>query len=118
MWYSPSSLFSCNQCAGWSVALPHFVLVPLTGCGINPGRSLGPHLVIIFAGEKAGTEGWWVYYTAPFVGAAVAVGVCKVIFDVKFGGDDDETHVEHAASAPEEPEKGAPQSSEDAEKEA
>ena len=74
---------------GWSVALAHFVLVPLTGCGINPGRSLGPHLVIIMAGEKAGTEGWWVYYTAPFVGAALAVMVCNFVLDVKFGGKHD-----------------------------
>jgi glycerol uptake facilitator-like aquaporin len=53
---------------GWSVALAHFVLVPLTGCGINPARSFGPMLVVIMAGEKAGLEGWWIYYTAPFVG--------------------------------------------------
>ena len=45
--------------------------------------------------------------------------VCKVIFDIKFGGDDDdETHAEDAAPTPEEPEKDAPQSSEDVEKEA
>ena len=41
------------------------------------------------AGEKAGTEGWWVYYTAPFVGAALAVMVCNFVLDVKFGGKHD-----------------------------
>jgi aquaporin PIP len=53
---------------GWSVLLAHLFLIPLTGCGINPARSLGPMLMTIFAGGKAGLRGWWVFYTAPFVG--------------------------------------------------
>ena len=53
---------------GWAVLLAHLVLIPYTGCGINPARSFGPHLVVIFAGEKVGYAGWWVYYTAPFLG--------------------------------------------------
>lgn len=56
---------------GWSVLLAHLLLIPLTGCGINPARSLGPMLVTIFAGGKAGYRGWWVYYTAPFVGYVI-----------------------------------------------
>jgi aquaporin PIP len=53
---------------GWSVFLAHLFLIPLTGCGINPARSLGPMLIVLASGGKAGLEGWWVYYTAPFVG--------------------------------------------------
>ena len=53
---------------GLSVALANFVLIPLTGCGINPARALGPMLVVLITGGKAGLEGWWVYYTGPFVG--------------------------------------------------
>ena len=53
---------------GWSVLLAHLVLIPYTGCGINPARSFGPHLVTIMAGPEVGDAGWWVYYTAPFVG--------------------------------------------------
>lgn len=53
---------------GWSVMLAHLVLIPFTGCGINPARSFGPHIVIIMAGQKAGAAGWWIFYTAPFVG--------------------------------------------------
>jgi MIP family channel proteins len=67
---------------GWSVFLAHLVLVPLTGCGINPARSLGPMLVVIMADDKAGFEGWWVYYTAPFAGAAAATFICKYLFGV------------------------------------
>jgi glycerol uptake facilitator-like aquaporin len=53
---------------GWSVMLAHLILIPYTGCGINPARSFGPHLVSIMAGETIGVAGWWIYYTAPFVG--------------------------------------------------
>jgi glycerol uptake facilitator-like aquaporin len=53
---------------GWSVLLAHLVLIPLTGCGINPARSLGPMLVVLAAGGKPGVIGWWVFYTAPFLG--------------------------------------------------
>ena len=55
---------------GLSVFLAHLILVPFTGCGINPARSLGPHLISVFDGKKIGFEGWWIYYTAPFVGPA------------------------------------------------
>jgi glycerol uptake facilitator-like aquaporin len=67
---------------GWAVLLAHLILVPLTGCGINPARSLGPMLVVIMAGAKVGFEGWWIYYTAPFVGSALATFVCVFIFGV------------------------------------
>ena len=53
---------------GWSVMLAHLILIPYTGCGINPARSFGPHLVSIIAGETIGVAGWWIFYTAPFVG--------------------------------------------------
>jgi glycerol uptake facilitator-like aquaporin len=52
---------------GWSVTLAHFVLVPLTGCGINPARSFGPMMIFLISGGS-NISGWWVYYTAPFVG--------------------------------------------------
>lgn len=64
---------------GWSVMLAHLVLIPFTGCGINPARTFGPHIVIIMAGEKAGAAGWWIFYTAPFVGY-VNVIVCELPF--------------------------------------
>jgi glycerol uptake facilitator-like aquaporin len=81
---------------GWAVALAHIMLIPFTGCGINPARSLGPMLVVIMTGNKAGFEGWWVYYTAPFVGSGVAVLVCKYIF----GAFDDKEEETEDKSAP------------------
>lgn len=65
---------------GWAVLLAHLVLIPYTGCGINPARTFGPHLVVILAGEKVGYAGWWVYYTAPFVGGGLAALAYKFIF--------------------------------------
>ena len=35
---------------GWSLALAHLVLIPVTGCGVNPARSLGPMVVDLIVG--------------------------------------------------------------------
>eukprot|EP00957_Ditylum_brightwellii_P036554 2769190-Ditylum_brightwellii.AAC.1 len=51
---------------GWSVMLAHLVLVPLTGCGINPARTFGPAIVALIFGADSFVRGAWVYYTAPF----------------------------------------------------
>jgi MIP family channel proteins len=53
---------------GWSVMLAHIILIPFTGCGINPARSFGPMIVDMIAGYNPWTRGWWVYYSAPFAG--------------------------------------------------
>jgi MIP family channel proteins len=67
---------------GWSVMLAHIVLVPFTGCGINPARSLGPMVVDSIGGlsSLAWSEGWWVYYTAPFVGSLLAASTYRFAF--------------------------------------
>lgn len=65
---------------GWSVMLAHLVLIPYTGCGINPARSFGPQFVVMMTGVKVGYPGWWIYYTAPFVGGALAALTYKFIF--------------------------------------
>lgn len=54
---------------GVAVALAHFTNVPLTGCGINPGRSLGPALL---TADQAAREDLWVFILAPFVGGSIA----------------------------------------------
>merc|ERR1712232_924741 len=68
---------------GWSVLLAHIVLIPFTGCGINPARSFGPMIVDSIGGlsGSAWVRGWWVYYTAPFVGSALAALTYMFIFD-------------------------------------
>lgn len=66
---------------GWSVFLAHVVLIPLTGCGINPARSLGPLLVTAMAGGVIPGSSW-IFYTAPFVGAGLAALITKYLFGV------------------------------------
>jgi aquaporin Z len=66
--------------------MSHLVLVPITGCGINPARSLGPMVVDLMAGETIAV-GWWIYYVAPFVGSALAAGMCRFLFGVLTDGE-------------------------------
>merc|ERR1711920_603808 len=54
---------------GMAVGVAHLVAVPITGCGINPARSLGPALL---ADHSPAREGLWVFLVAPFFGAAIA----------------------------------------------
>jgi aquaporin Z len=46
---------------------------PITGASMNPARSLSPAIV------SGHTEHLWIYLTAPFVGAGIAVGAWKLL---------------------------------------
>lgn len=65
---------------GWSILVSHLILVPYTGCGINPARSLGPMVVDTIGGMNVWKRGWWVFYTAPFVGSMLATATYKFVF--------------------------------------
>lgn len=60
---------------GLSLILIHLVGIHYTGTSVNPARSIGPAL---FEGGKALAE-LWVFIVGPFVGAAIAAGIWKVI---------------------------------------
>lgn len=60
---------------GLSLILIHLVGIHYTGTSVNPARSIGPAL---FAGGQALSE-LWVFIVGPFVGAALAAGIWKVI---------------------------------------
>uniref|UniRef100_A0A7S2H6Q3 Aquaporin n=1 Tax=Helicotheca tamesis TaxID=374047 RepID=A0A7S2H6Q3_9STRA len=88
---------------GWSVLLAHLVLIPLTGCGINPARVFGPAVGASLSGTNTWTRGAWVYYVAPFVGSAFATGAYEIIFKrvpteepAKEPSDDNEAPAESA----------------------
>lgn len=85
---------------GWSVLLAHLVLIPITGCGINPARTFGPHVVVAMtgSGDRIGVEGWWVFYTAPFVGALLAAAIAKFLFDVTREEETEKANNEEPAS--------------------
>ena len=54
---------------GGAVALGSLVGGPISGASMNPARSLAPAIV---SGDLTGL---WIYVTAPFVGAALAVAI-------------------------------------------
>lgn len=60
---------------GLSLILIHLVGIHYTGTSVNPARSIGPAL---FEGGKALSE-LWVFIVGPFVGAAIAACIWKVI---------------------------------------
>lgn len=71
---------------GAAVTLCGLMGGPISGCSMNPARSLGP---AIFAGGSP-MASWWIYGLAPVVGAILAARVYEVIR----GGD------EHGMGAP------------------
>eukprot|EP00978_Attheya_sp_CCMP212_P019592 scaffold55164_cov65-Attheya_sp.AAC.2 len=64
---------------GWAVLLAHLVLVPFTGCGINPARTFGPFVVDSMGGLNYWVRGWWIFFTAPFFGSLCAWATFKFI---------------------------------------
>ena len=73
---------------GLTLVLVHIVCIPITGTSVNPARSFGP---AIFQGGAALSQ-LWLFIVAPFVGAALSVGVWKIFSDEKQADDqaDDE----------------------------
>jgi MIP family channel proteins len=61
---------------GLSLAMIHFVGIPLTGTSVNPARSIG---VGVFAGTDAIVQ-LWLFVVAPLLGAAIAGLTYPVLF--------------------------------------
>ena len=51
----------------------HLAAIPFSGSSVNPARSLGPAIV--------GNEwtSFWIYLTAPLIGAAIAWGIHRTV---------------------------------------
>lgn len=60
---------------GLSLVLVHLVCIRYTGTSVNPARSIAP---AVFQGGVA-LEQLWVFIVGPFVGAAIAAGIWKII---------------------------------------
>jgi aquaporin Z len=58
---------------GSTVALLGLFASPISGASMNPARTLGPDIV------GARYTGWWVYVTAPVIGAAIAVMIIGAV---------------------------------------
>ena len=68
---------------GLTLTLVHILGIGLTGTSVNPARSFGPALVAAFNGNMAPLGSLWVFIVGPFVGAALAAVVYKVLEDKK-----------------------------------
>lgn len=62
---------------GFALAIIHMVGIPITGTPVNPARSLGPARV---AGGTALAQ-FRVFIVAPGIGAVIAAGVWKYLFE-------------------------------------
>jgi glycerol uptake facilitator-like aquaporin len=61
---------------GLAVFVAHIVLIPVTGCSINPTRSFGPAVVSGYFDDH------WIWWVGPLLGATVASllwGLFKII---------------------------------------
>lgn len=63
---------------GLALILVHIVCIPITGTSVNPARSIGPAIFDAIEGGKALSQ-LWLFIIAPFLGAAIASVVWKVI---------------------------------------
>ena len=64
---------------GLTLTLVHILGIGLTGTSLNPARSFGPALVAMMNGNPAPMGSLWVFIVGPFVGAALAAVVYKVL---------------------------------------
>ena len=64
---------------GLSLILVHLVCIRYTGTSVNPARSIAP---AVFQGGTA-LSNLWIFIVGPFVGAACAAGIWKVIHPAK-----------------------------------
>ena len=64
---------------GLSLVLVHLVCIRYTGTSVNPARSIAP---AVFNCGTALTN-LWIFIVGPFVGAAIAAGVWKIIGEEK-----------------------------------
>ena len=64
---------------GLSLVLVHLACIRYTGTSVNPARSIGPAL---FQGGTA-LSNLWIFIVGPFVGAALAAGIWKIVEPTK-----------------------------------
>ena len=66
---------------GMSVWIAHLVLIPWTGCGINPARTFGPAIVNSLAGyDTWGDANLVIYFLGPMLGATLTVGIMHLLW--------------------------------------
>lgn len=71
---------------GFTVFLAHVILIPVTGCGINPARSLGSAVIANNYSKL------WIYFAGPFLGGIVGAMLHHLPF--QFGNQPEENEPE------------------------
>ena len=65
---------------GLSLILVHLVCIRYTGTSVNPARSIGPAIFAQFiGGPVTALSNLWIFIVGPFVGAALASVIWRVI---------------------------------------
>lgn len=95
---------------GFSVWLIHLVLIPWTGCGINPARTFGPMMTNLLGGQNTFGSTGYIYYLGPVFGAVLGWLITTFLRDeahsrkqkakVDHEEKDDDDEEEQAAAAP------------------
>jgi len=57
---------------GLCLTLIHLVSIPVTNTSVNPARSTGPALVVMFGGASWAVGQLWLFWIAPILGALLA----------------------------------------------
>eukprot|EP00977_Amphora_coffeiformis_P011598 scaffold2782_cov182-Amphora_coffeaeformis.AAC.28 len=99
---------------GFSVFLAHVVLVPLTGCGINPARTAGPAIVNTIAGSNVWASTYWIYFVGPFAASMIAALIYKVLFAPE-DDENEDANVKEEEGKPHGPETAMPDIAHDVE---
>lgn len=68
---------------GLSLALIHFISIPVTNTSVNPARSTSQALIASFYGEGVSLpmQQLWLFWVAPIIGAVVGAIVYRVLMD-------------------------------------
>ncbi len=64
---------------GLTLTLVHILGIPFTGTSVNPARSFGPALIMLFAGESTPMAQVWLFIVAPIIGAVLAALAYKAL---------------------------------------
>lgn len=60
---------------GMTIALGHFIGIPISGASMNPARTFGPAVISGFQGLERAFEAHYIYWIAPILGGLIAAAV-------------------------------------------
>jgi aquaporin Z len=65
---------------GLALTLIHLISIPITNTSVNPARSTGPALALVFSGEGKAMAQLWLFWVAPIIGA-IGAGLLYRLFE-------------------------------------